>query len=115
MGIWPRWECDGAFVHRRRLSSILETGPWYSLISKLSKITFFEAKQIIFRFLDFVSKLPRLLLTVIRVTTVHKIFLKRTKNSIPSLGQSPLQELEAGSCSGPYLLVLTTTTTTSTV
>ena len=46
-----------------------------------------------------------ILFKVTMVTTEHKTRQKVNKNCIKSLGQSPLQELEEGQRSGPYLLV----------
>ena len=68
-------------------------------------------------FFLFLSKLIRLLLNVIMVTTGHQKLLKIGQNSIKSSffarrakkasaeGRSPPQELEVGLRSGPYLLV----------
>ena len=52
--------------------------------------------------------LLRLLLKVTKVTTGHQKWRKMGPNSIISSaeGQSPLQELEVGPRSGPYLLVI---------
>ena len=71
-----------------------------------------------FVFLRFLAMLLRLLLKVTKVTTGHQKLPKMGQNSIISFyfcpkgkkalaeGRSPLQELEVGPRSGPYLLVI---------
>ena len=62
-----------------------------------------------FVFLGFLSKLLLLLIKVNKVTTGHQKLPKMGQNSIITsflLPESPPQELEVGSRSGPYLLVI---------
>ena len=72
----------------------------------------------LWKLFDFFKKLLRLLLNSIEVTTEHQKWPIISTNSVKSYffaqrakkasakGQSPLQELEVGLRSGPYLLVL---------
>ena len=71
---------------------------------------------VFFGFYGFLTKLLRVLLQVTKVANGNQKWPKMGQNSIiksffcpkgkQSLGQSPLQELEVGSRSGSYLLVL---------
>ena len=94
---------------------------WFVFYFLIFRI-FFEIFRIFFLiffgFFGFLSKLLRLQLKVTKVTTGHQKSQKMAKNSIISNffaqrtkkdsaeGRSPLQELEVGPLSGPYLLVL---------
>ena len=54
----------------------------------------------------FLLKCLRLLVKFTEVTTEHQKLPKTSKNSMKGLSRSPLQELEVGPRSGPYLLLL---------